>query len=55
MISIIIPMYNAENTIIQTLKEVAFTDADCILQRDWLENLVNEFNENIVGIRGAVI
>lgn len=31
---------------------VAFTDADCIPERDWLENLVKEFDEGIVGVDG---
>jgi cellulose synthase/poly-beta-1,6-N-acetylglucosamine synthase-like glycosyltransferase len=33
---------------------VAFTDADCIPERDWLENLVNEFNDDIVGVGGGI-
>jgi len=33
---------------------VAFTDADCIPERDWLENLINEFEEGIVGVGGGI-
>ena len=33
---------------------VAFTDADCIPERDWLENLVKEFDEDIVGVGGGI-
>lgn len=29
---------------------VAFTDADCIPKKDWLENLIKEFGEGIVGV-----
>lgn len=32
---------------------IAFTDSDCIPKEDWLENLVNEFEETIVGVGGA--
>jgi cellulose synthase/poly-beta-1,6-N-acetylglucosamine synthase-like glycosyltransferase len=31
---------------------VAFTDADCIPDRDWLANLVREFDDGIAGIGG---
>ena len=31
----------------------AFTDADCIPERDWLENLVKEFDDGIVGVGGG--
>jgi cellulose synthase/poly-beta-1,6-N-acetylglucosamine synthase-like glycosyltransferase len=31
---------------------VAFTDADCTLERDWLKNLIKEF-DGIVGVRGS--
>lgn len=34
---------------------VAFTDADCIPKQDWLENLVNKFDDNIVGVGGAIV
>jgi len=34
---------------------VAFTDSDCIPKLDWLENLIKEFNEDIVGVGGATI
>lgn len=34
---------------------VAFTDSDCIPISDWLENLLNEFNEHIVGVGGATV
>ena len=33
---------------------VAFTDADCIPEKDWLENLVKEFDEDIVGVGGGI-
>ncbi len=33
---------------------VAFTDADCIPREDWLENLVREFDEGIVGVGGGI-
>ena len=33
---------------------VAFTDADCIPERDWLEGLVKEFDEGIVGVGGGI-
>ena len=33
---------------------VAFTDADCIPERDWLENLVKEFDEVIIGVGGGI-
>ncbi len=33
---------------------VAFTDADCIPHRDWLANLVKEFNDGIAGVGGRV-
>lgn len=33
---------------------VAFTDADCIPERDWLEELVNEFDESIIGVGGGI-
>jgi glycosyltransferase involved in cell wall biosynthesis len=33
---------------------VAFTDADCIPQKDWLESLVREFGEGVVGVGGGI-
>jgi glycosyltransferase involved in cell wall biosynthesis len=33
---------------------VAFTDADCIPEKNWLENLVKEFDEGIVGVGGGI-
>jgi len=32
---------------------VAFTDADCIPGNDWLENLIREFADGIVGVGGG--
>lgn len=33
---------------------IAFTDADCVPEREWLKNLIKEFNDNsIVGLAGA--
>jgi glycosyltransferase involved in cell wall biosynthesis len=32
---------------------VAFTDADCIPEKNWLENLINEFDDGIVGVGGG--
>lgn len=33
---------------------IAFTDADCIPERNWLENLINEFEDDeIVGVGGG--
>lgn len=29
---------------------VAFTDADCIPKKNWLEDIVKEFDEGIVGV-----
>ena len=34
---------------------IAFTDADCIPENDWLENLMKEFREGIVGVGGGII
>ncbi|MCK4734432.1 MAG: glycosyltransferase [Methanophagales archaeon] len=34
---------------------VAFTDADCIPKRNWLENLIKEFDEDVVGVGGGII
>lgn len=33
---------------------VAFTDADCIVNINWLENLIKEFDSDIVGIGGGI-
>ncbi|NLI41741.1 MAG: glycosyltransferase [Caldisericales bacterium] len=33
---------------------VAFTDADCIPERNWLMNLIQEFDEGIVGVGGGI-
>jgi cellulose synthase/poly-beta-1,6-N-acetylglucosamine synthase-like glycosyltransferase len=33
---------------------VAFTDADCIPERNWLENLVKELDEDSVGVGGGI-
>jgi len=33
---------------------VAFTDADCIPEKNWLENLVKGFDEGIVGVGGGI-
>lgn len=32
---------------------IAFTDADCIPERDWLENLIKVFDDGIVGVGGG--
>ncbi len=34
---------------------IAFTDADCVPDREWLSNLVKEFDEGIIGVGGAAI
>jgi glycosyltransferase involved in cell wall biosynthesis len=34
---------------------IAFTDADCIPKNDWLENLIIELHEGIVGVGGGII
>jgi len=34
---------------------IAFTDADCIPKNDWLENLIREFGDDIVGVGGGII
>ena len=34
---------------------VAFTDADCIPDLNWLANLVREFDDGIIGVGGQVI
>ena len=36
-------------------KIVAFTDADCIPERNLLENLIKEFSDDIVGVRRGMI
>jgi len=33
---------------------VAFTDADCIPRKDWLENLIREFDDGVVGVGGGI-
>lgn len=33
---------------------VAFTDADCIPEKSWLENLIKEFDHGIVGVGGGI-
>lgn len=33
---------------------IAFTDADCIPEKNWLESLVEEFNDQIVGVGGGI-
>lgn len=33
---------------------VAFTDADCMPERDWLENLVKAFEDGYVGVGGGI-
>ena len=33
---------------------IAFTDADCIPEKGWLENLIKEFDEGIVGVGGGI-
>ena len=33
---------------------IAFTDADCIPDMDWLANLIKEFDDGIVGVGGGV-
>ena len=33
---------------------IAFTDADCIPDKDWLLNLSKELNDGIVGVGGAI-
>jgi glycosyltransferase involved in cell wall biosynthesis len=34
---------------------IAFIDSDCIPEKDWLENLIKEFDDGIVGIGGGII
>jgi glycosyltransferase involved in cell wall biosynthesis len=38
-----------------TGKYVAFTDADCVPEKDWLKNLVNEFDEETLGVGGGIL
>jgi glycosyltransferase involved in cell wall biosynthesis len=33
---------------------IAFTDADCLPDTGWLENLIKEFDNNIVGVGGRI-
>ena len=33
---------------------VAFTDADCIPTKDWLANLLKEFDDDVVGVGGML-
>lgn len=33
---------------------IAFTDADCIPQKYWLENLLKGFNDGVVGVGGGI-
>ena len=33
---------------------IAFTDADCIPMKNWLENLVKEFDGGVVGVGGGI-
>jgi len=33
---------------------IAFTDADCIPQKYWLENLLKGFNDDVVGVGGGI-
>lgn len=33
---------------------IAFTDADCIPHKDWLENLLKEFDTGIIGVGGGI-
>lgn len=33
---------------------ISFTDADCIPDRNWLRNLIKEFESGIVGVGGAI-
>lgn len=33
---------------------IAYTDADCIPERNWLESLIKEFDEGIVGVGGGI-
>lgn len=33
---------------------IAFTDADCLPQNDWLENLLKEFDSKTIGVGGCI-
>jgi glycosyltransferase involved in cell wall biosynthesis len=33
---------------------IAFTDSDCIPEKNWLENLLKEFEDDIVGVGGGI-
>lgn len=33
---------------------IAFTDADCVPSKDWLQNLIVEFDQGIVGVGGGI-
>lgn len=33
---------------------IAFTDADCIPQKNWLESLIKEFKDEVVGVGGSI-
>jgi glycosyltransferase involved in cell wall biosynthesis len=33
---------------------IASTDADCVPEKDWLKNLINEFDDNIIGVGGGI-
>jgi len=33
---------------------IAFTDADCVVKSDWLENLIKRFDDDIVGVGGGI-
>src|SRR5271157_2280376 len=33
---------------------VAFTDSDCMPEKDWLKNLVKGFDDHIVGVGGGI-
>jgi len=33
---------------------IAFTDADCIPEKNWLENLAKEFDNGIIGVGGGI-
>jgi glycosyltransferase involved in cell wall biosynthesis len=35
-------------------KYVAFTDGDCIPEKNWLENLIKGFDEDVMGVGGGV-
>ncbi|MBE0517441.1 MAG: hypothetical protein IBX41_08675 [Methanophagales archaeon] len=66
VVSIIIPAHNEEATLERCLAslenlnypsdKLAFTDADCVVERDWLMNLVKNFkSEEIVSVGGPNI